>query len=98
MTANVLSPSVAAAVPIKSCHRLDRTDFKWLTEHISGGVPPTAAISGIVSQHCRPSTLPCSSEVNVSGLLILLSLKLGLLPFPGPPSARVIADHLGFVS
>jgi hypothetical protein len=53
VTANVLSPGVAAAIPIKSCHGFDRTDIKRLTEHVSGAAPVTL----IVPQHCHLSPL-----------------------------------------
>ena len=36
MAANVLFPSVAAAVPIKPRHRFDRTDIQRLAEHVAG--------------------------------------------------------------
>ena len=36
MAADIFSPGVAAAVPIKSCHRLDRADFKRLAQHVAG--------------------------------------------------------------
>jgi len=53
-----LAPSFAAVVPIKSCHRFDRADFKRLAEHVSGGMPPTTSIrlsslNIVVPQHCR---------------------------------------------
>jgi len=55
VTANVLSPGVAAAIPIKSCHRFDRADIKGLAEHVSGGAPLTTSVAPIVPQHCRLS-------------------------------------------
>ena len=55
VTANVLSPGVAAAIPIKSCHGFDRADIKRLAEHVSGAAPPTASVTPIVPQHCRLS-------------------------------------------
>ena len=57
MTANVLSPGVAAAIPIKSCHGVDRADIKRLAKHVSGATPPTASVTPIVPQHCHLSPL-----------------------------------------
>ena len=52
---------VAAAVPIKTCHRLDRTEFKWLAEHVAIFTAPRAATTiPIVSQHRRTICVqPC---------------------------------------
>jgi hypothetical protein len=55
VTANVLSPGVAAAIPIKSRHGFDRAEIKRLAEHVSGAAPPTASVTPIVPQHCRLS-------------------------------------------
>src|SRR5580700_696767 len=40
-------------------HRFDRADFQRLTEHVAGCKPSTASIIPVISQHWRPSTLPC---------------------------------------
>jgi hypothetical protein len=48
--ADIFLPSVAAAGPIKSGHRLERANFKRFAQHVSAG-PLTASI--VVSQHCR---------------------------------------------
>ena len=63
VTANVFSPGVAAAIPIKSCHGFDRADIKRLAEHVSGATPPIASVTPIVPQHSRLSPLqyPASS-------------------------------------
>ena len=57
MTAQVLSPGVAATVPIKPCHRLDRADFKHLAEYIAGGLWPTFSASSVIPQHCLLAAL-----------------------------------------
>jgi hypothetical protein len=51
MTAQVLPPAVAATVPIKPRHRLDRADFKRLAEYIADGVPSTLSTSSVIPQH-----------------------------------------------
>jgi hypothetical protein len=54
VTADVLSPSVAAAVPIKACHGFDRADFKRLAEHVAGRkLPPPASTIPIIPQRRR---------------------------------------------
>ena len=59
MTANVLSPGVAAAIPIKSRHGFDRTDIKRLAEHVSGlrrrPLPSLIVPHIAVSRHCYAS-------------------------------------------
>jgi hypothetical protein len=50
VTANILSPGVAAAVAIESGHRFERADIKQLAEHVSRNAP-TASIGVIVPQH-----------------------------------------------
>ena len=64
VTANVLSPGVAAAIPIKSRHGFDRTDIKRLAEHISWATPPTASVTPIVPQHCRLPPSPNSQQAS----------------------------------
>ena len=61
MTTHVLSPGVAAAVPVKACHRCDRTNFKHLAEYIAGRLPSTLSTSSVISQHRVPLAL--SGEV-----------------------------------
>jgi hypothetical protein len=51
MTAEVLSPGVAATVPVKPCHRFDRADFKYFAKYIAGGLPSTFSTSSVISQH-----------------------------------------------
>jgi hypothetical protein len=48
VTAHILSPGVAAAIPIKSRHGFERTDFKRLAKHVSGAAPLTASATLIV--------------------------------------------------
>ena len=57
MTTHVLSPGVAAAVPIKSCHRCDGANFKHLAEYIAGGFQPTFSTSSVIPQHCLLAAL-----------------------------------------
>ena len=64
VTANILSPGVAAAIPIKSRHGFDRTDIKRLAEHISWTTPPTASVTPIAPQHCRLPPLPNSQQAS----------------------------------
>jgi len=54
---NVLTTSVAAAVPIETRHRFDRTDFKRLAKHVSGRTP-WFSTSPVVPQHRNPSAFP----------------------------------------
>ena len=51
MTAHVLSPGVAATVPVKPCHWLERADFKRLAEYIARGLPSTFSTSSVILQH-----------------------------------------------
>ena len=55
MTTNVLSPDVAAAIPIESRRGTYRADFKRLPERIPRWIPPAASGIPVVSQHCRSS-------------------------------------------
>ena len=52
MAADVLSPSVAAAVPKEARHGVYRAELKPVTEHVTGCVPPTSSITAVVPQHC----------------------------------------------
>jgi hypothetical protein len=61
MAANVLLPGVAADVPIKACHGLDRADFQRLAEHVAGRRRPAASIAAIVSEHAFSSVLRITS-------------------------------------
>jgi len=63
MTTHVLSPSVAAAVLIKSCHRCEGADFKRLAEYIAGGLPATFPTSSVIPQHRLPLALPGDARV-----------------------------------
>ena len=49
---DVLSPGVAAAVSKEAGHGVYRAEFKPVTEHVTGRVPPTGAITAVVPQHC----------------------------------------------
>ena len=59
MTTHVLSPGVAATVPVKPCRGCEGADFKRLAQYISGGLPSTFSTSSIVPQHYLPSELLC---------------------------------------
>ena len=54
MTANILLARIAAAVPIKPCHGLYRTELKRLAQHIAGCRAPSASITCVVPQHGVP--------------------------------------------
>jgi hypothetical protein len=54
VTSYILLSRVAAAVPIKTRHRFDRTDFEWLAEHVSSRLLGMAAIITGIPQHYRP--------------------------------------------
>jgi hypothetical protein len=61
VASDILLPRVAAAVPIKPRHRLHRTDFEWLAEHVSSRLLGMAAIITGIPQHCRPSVIAMTS-------------------------------------
>ena len=83
VTASVLSPGVAAAIPIKSRHGFDRTDIKRLAEHISRATPPTASVTPIVPQHCPlPPLLSQASSVTGAQLC---GPKVPTAPSTGKP-------------
>src|SRR4029453_19262009 len=67
---NVLSPSVAAAVPIKPCHGFARAVFKRLAEHVARYMPPTRSIIAVVPQHCRALWLHPYVQVHRCTLLL----------------------------
>src|SRR3954453_780951 len=52
VAADILSRSVAAAVPKEARHGVYRAKLKPVAEHVTGCVPPTGAITAIVPQHC----------------------------------------------
>src|SRR4030095_16658440 len=54
MTANIFSPSIAAAVPMKPCHGPHRADFERLAEHVMCVQRAISSTVPVVSQHCRP--------------------------------------------
>jgi hypothetical protein len=65
VTAKVLSPSVAAAVPIKTCHGLNRAGFKRFAEYVASCRSSTVSIIPIVPQHgLCPSGLTRASEAD----------------------------------
>ena len=47
----VLLAGIAAAIAIKPCHGLKRTDLKWLTEYVAGWNWPSASIVTFISKH-----------------------------------------------
>jgi hypothetical protein len=47
----VLLAGIAAAIAIKPCHGLKRTDFKRLTEYVAGRNRPPASIATFISKH-----------------------------------------------
>ena len=49
---DILSPSVAAAVSKEARHGVYRAEFKPVTEHVTGWVPPTGSMTAVVPQHC----------------------------------------------
>jgi hypothetical protein len=60
---DVLSPSVAAAVAKEARHRVYRAEFKPVTEHVTGCIPPTGAVTAVVSQHgCLQVVSPTDSR------------------------------------
>jgi len=54
MTANIFSPSIAAAVPMKPCHGPHRADFERLAEHVMRVQLALGATIPVIPQHCRP--------------------------------------------
>ena len=48
---DILSPSVAAAVSKEARHGVYRAEFKPVTEHVTGCVPSTGAVTAVVPQH-----------------------------------------------
>ena len=66
---DVLSPGVAAAVSKEAGHGIYRAEFKPVTEHVTGRVPPTGAITAVVPQHC-------CLRVGVAGRLIAVMQRL----------------------
>ena len=51
MAADVLSPSVAAAVSKEARHGVYRAELKLVAEHVTGCIPPTGSITAVVPQH-----------------------------------------------
>ena len=51
VAADILSPSVAAAVSKEARRGVYRAEFKLVAEHVTGCVPPTGAVTAVVSQH-----------------------------------------------
>ena len=63
VAADVLSPSVAAAVSKEARHGVYRAEFKPVTEHVTGCVPPTGAVTAVVPQHgCLQVVSPTDSR------------------------------------
>jgi hypothetical protein len=54
MAANIFSPSIAAAVPMKPCHGPHRADFERLAEHVMRVQLALGSTIPVVPQHCRP--------------------------------------------
>jgi hypothetical protein len=64
MAADVLSPSVAAAVSKEARHGVYRAELKPVTEHVTGCVPPTSSITAIVPQHgCLSECSPAADRL-----------------------------------
>jgi hypothetical protein len=53
MTANIFSPSIAAAVPMKPGHGPHRADFERLAEHVMCVQLALGATIPVIPQHCR---------------------------------------------
>jgi NAD(P)-dependent dehydrogenase (short-subunit alcohol dehydrogenase family) len=51
VASHVLLAGIAAAIAIKPCHGLKRTDLKRLTEYVAGRNWPPASIATFVSKH-----------------------------------------------
>src|SRR6476620_6480101 len=51
MTADVLSPSVAAAVSKEARHGVYRAELEPVAEHVTGRVPAASSITAVVPQH-----------------------------------------------
>jgi hypothetical protein len=47
----VLLAGIAAAIPIKPCHGLKRTDLKRLTEYVAGWNRSATSFATVVSEH-----------------------------------------------
>jgi hypothetical protein len=54
VTPDILLRRVAAAIPIKSRHRFQRTDFERLAEHVSSRLFGMTTIVASILQYCRP--------------------------------------------
>jgi hypothetical protein len=57
MAANIFSPSIAAAVPMKPCHGPHRAEFERLAEHVMRAQLALGSAIPVVPQHCRPPAL-----------------------------------------
>jgi hypothetical protein len=53
VAADVIDPCVAAAVPIKSGERVNRTRFERFAEDVARRATPAFAAASVVPQHCR---------------------------------------------
>jgi hypothetical protein len=51
MTADVLRPGIAAAIPIEPGHWFDGADLKRLAKYVTSGVPSPPSVISIVPQH-----------------------------------------------
>src|SRR5207237_2728555 len=63
VAADILRPSIAAAVAKEAAHRAYRAEFELFPEHVAGQVRPAPSVAAIVPQHvrlrmswCRPAT------------------------------------------
>jgi hypothetical protein len=61
VTSDILLPRVTAAVPVKTSHGFDRTNFERLAEHVSSRLSGIATIITGIAQHCRPSVITVTS-------------------------------------
>ena len=52
VAADILSRSVAAAVPKEARHGVYRAELEPVAEHVTGCVPPTSSVTAVVPQHC----------------------------------------------
>ena len=66
MTANIFSPSIAAAVPMKPGHGPHRADFERLAEHVMCAQLAISSTIPVVPQHCRPQPLKALQKLHLA--------------------------------
>src|SRR4029453_2186854 len=72
MTANIFSPSIAAAVPMKPGHGPHRADFEQLAEHVMCVQRAISSTVPVVPQHCRSlhhSPSRCCKKLHLAMML-----------------------------